>query len=63
MVWHGGSTGGYRCYIGFDPDARVGVIVLSNIQIPFVDDLGPYLLNQNYPLNYPYWKGPPFGGR
>jgi CubicO group peptidase (beta-lactamase class C family) len=63
IVWHGGSTGGYRCYIGFDPKARVGVIILSNIQVPFVDDLGPYLLNQNYELKYPYWTGPPFGGK
>src|SRR5262249_22426412 len=31
IVWHGGATGGYRCYIGFDPQAGAGVIVLSNV--------------------------------
>jgi CubicO group peptidase (beta-lactamase class C family) len=59
IVWHGGATGGYRCYIGFDPKARVGVVVLSNIQMPFVDDIGPHLLNRKYPLS----KGSPFDGK
>ena len=59
IVWHGGATGGYRCYIGFDPNARVGVIVLSNVLMPLVDDIGPHLLNQKYPLA----KGSPFDGK
>ena len=59
IVWHGGATGGYRCYIGFDPKARVGVIVLSNILMPLMDDIGPHLLNQKYPLS----KGSPFDGK
>ena len=59
IVWHGGATGGYRCYIGFDPEARVGVIVLSNVLMPLVDDIGPHLLNPNYPLS----KGSPFDGK
>jgi CubicO group peptidase (beta-lactamase class C family) len=59
IVWHGGATGGYRCYIGFDPGARVGVIVLSNVLMPLVDDIGPHLLNPNYPLS----KGSPFDGK
>ena len=59
IIWHGGATGGYRCYIGFDPQARVGVIVLSNIQMPFVDDIGPHLLNRKYPLS----KESPFDGK
>jgi len=59
IVWHGGATGGYRCYIGFDPKARVGVIVLSNVLTPLVDDIGPHLLNSKYPLS----KGSPFDGK
>jgi len=59
IVWHGGATGGYRCYIGFDQSARVGVIVLSNVLMPLVDDIGPHLLNPNYPLS----KGSPFDGK
>ena len=59
IVWHGGATGGYRCYIGFDPNARVGVIVLSNVLMPLVDDIGPHLLNPQYPLS----KGSPFDGK
>lgn len=59
IVWHGGATGGYRCYIGFDPEARAGVIVLSNVLMPLVDDIGPHLLNPKYPLA----KGSPFDGK
>ena len=59
IVWHGGATGGYRSYIGFDPQAKVGVIVLSNVLMPLVDDIGPHLLNSKYPLS----KGSPFDGK
>ncbi len=30
FVWHNGATGGYSSFVGFDPEAREGVIVLSN---------------------------------
>ena len=30
IVWHNGGTGGYRTFIGFDPQSRIGVVVLSN---------------------------------
>ena len=59
IVWHGGATGGYRCYIGFDPQARVGVIVLSNVLMPLMDDIGPHLLNSKYPIS----KNSPFDGK
>lgn len=60
IIWHGGSTGGYRSWIGFDPHARAGVIVLSNVSMPVLsDDIGPHLLNSKYPL----WKGSPFDGK
>ena len=60
IIWHGGSTGGYRAWIGFDPSARVGVVVLSNVDMPvLLDDIGPHLLNSRYP----FWKGSPFDGK
>ena len=27
IVWHNGGTGGYRTFIGFDPDARAGQVL------------------------------------
>ncbi|MCC6539944.1 MAG: serine hydrolase [Bryobacterales bacterium] len=51
MVWHNGGTGGFVSFAGFDPQARVGVVVLSNTAgSPGVDDLGRHLLNSNLPL-------------
>jgi CubicO group peptidase (beta-lactamase class C family) len=31
VVWHNGGTGGYRTFMGFDPRARIGVVVLTNV--------------------------------
>lgn len=51
IIWHNGGTGGYRTYMGFDPKARVGVVVLSNISTPEgPDDIGRHLLNASYPM-------------
>jgi CubicO group peptidase (beta-lactamase class C family) len=51
IIWHGGLTGGYRTYMGFDPKARVGVVVLSNLASPAIpDDIGRHLLDATYPL-------------
>lgn len=51
IVWHNGGTGGYRSYMGYDPKARTGVVVLTNISTDAgVDDIGRHLLNANYPL-------------
>src|SRR5439155_9675932 len=30
IIWHNGGTGGYPSFMGFDPKARVGVVVVSN---------------------------------
>jgi len=30
LTWHNGGTGGYVSFIGFDRDAKVGVVLLSN---------------------------------
>jgi CubicO group peptidase (beta-lactamase class C family) len=51
IIWHNGGTGGYRSYMGYDPKAHVGVVVLANISTPAgVDDIGRHLLNATYPL-------------
>ena len=34
VVWHNGGTGGYRSFVGFDPKARAGVVVLANFFTP-----------------------------
>jgi D-alanyl-D-alanine-carboxypeptidase/D-alanyl-D-alanine-endopeptidase len=49
IVWHNGQTGGYRSYLGFTPDRRRGVVILSNTAIE-VDDLGFATLNPRVPL-------------
>lgn len=51
IIWHNGGTGGYRTYMGYDPKARTGVVVLTNISTAAgVDDIGRHLLNASYPL-------------
>ena len=51
IIWHNGGTGGYRTYMGYDPKARAGVVVLSNISTAAgPDDIGRHLLNASYPL-------------
>jgi D-alanyl-D-alanine-carboxypeptidase/D-alanyl-D-alanine-endopeptidase len=51
IVWHNGSSPGYRAYIGFDPKSRAGVVVLSNCYSPkLTDDIGRHLLDRSYPL-------------
>ena len=50
-AWHGGSTGGFRAFLGCEPKAGIGVVVLSNAATPIgVDDIGGHLLNQKVPL-------------
>ena len=31
VIWHNGGTGGYNCYLGFQPQAGTAVVVLSNL--------------------------------
>ena len=46
IVWHNGGTAGYRTYIGYDPKARSGVVVLSNAGTAAgPDDIGRHLLD------------------
>ncbi len=51
IYWHNGGSGGYRCFMGFDPKSRVGVVVLSNMSTRAgVDDIGLHLLDSSLPL-------------
>ncbi|MFC6634881.1 serine hydrolase domain-containing protein [Microbulbifer taiwanensis] len=43
LVWHNGATGGFRSFVGFIPERRQGVVVLSNGAVP-VEYLGAQLL-------------------
>jgi serine-type D-Ala-D-Ala carboxypeptidase/endopeptidase len=52
VVWKNGSVGGYRSFIGFDPNAGVGVVALANAQTAVgADDIGLHLLDQNIPVD------------
>jgi serine-type D-Ala-D-Ala carboxypeptidase/endopeptidase len=51
IAWHNGGTGGFHSFVGYDPNARVGVVVLSNAG--GVDDIGLHLLNPKLPLANP----------
>jgi CubicO group peptidase (beta-lactamase class C family) len=31
IIWHNGGTDNYNCYLGFDPDKQLAVVVLSNL--------------------------------
>jgi D-alanyl-D-alanine-carboxypeptidase/D-alanyl-D-alanine-endopeptidase len=54
IIWHNGGTGGYRSFIGYDPKARAGVVVLSNAETATgVDDIGRHLLDKSFPLAPP----------
>ena len=51
IISHNGGTVGAVSFIGFDPKARVGVVVLSNRGAGVgVSDIGFHLLNQKLPL-------------
>lgn len=51
IIWHNGGTGGYRSFIGFDPQTRIGVVALSNTSTATgVDDIGHHLLDASFPL-------------
>jgi CubicO group peptidase (beta-lactamase class C family) len=48
IVHHSGQTSGMHAYLGFDPQRKIGVVVLANAAVP-MDDIGPHLL---YPSRY-----------
>lgn len=50
IVWHNGGTGGFRTFTGFVKEKKVGVVVLSNMNIS-ADDIGFHILDNSYELN------------
>lgn len=38
LVWHNGGTHGFASFLGFDPDRRVGIVVLTNLALPGAGD-------------------------
>jgi CubicO group peptidase (beta-lactamase class C family) len=45
VIWHNGGTGGYRSFMAFEPNARVGIVVLSDDGAPpGVDDIAMHIL-------------------
>jgi D-alanyl-D-alanine-carboxypeptidase/D-alanyl-D-alanine-endopeptidase len=53
VIAHNGGTAGYRTFIGFEPERRIGVVVLSNQndQTSDVDRIGGHLLDPRHPLS------------
>ncbi len=45
IVWKDGGTAGFQTFIGFDPERRIGVVVLANAAIE-VDDIAFSLLER-----------------
>ncbi len=51
LIWHNGGTGGFRTFIGFDPQTKVGMVLLSNVSTPEgVDDIGRHIWDASIPL-------------
>lgn len=48
--WHNGGTGGYHSFMGFDHEAKLGVVVLSNC-VSDIDDIGMHLLVRTSPVD------------
>jgi serine-type D-Ala-D-Ala carboxypeptidase/endopeptidase len=48
IVWHNGGTAGYHTFIGFDPGAKRGAVVLCNTFFD-IDDMGLHLIDARYP--------------
>ena len=45
VIWHNGGTGGFRTWMGFDPKARVGVVVMTNASTATGgDDIGLHVI-------------------
>ncbi len=49
IVWHGGATGGFRCFALFDAARRAGVVMLTNSASERNDDI-PFHLLRGRPL-------------
>jgi len=45
VYWHNGGTGGFRSFCAFEPEKKIGCVVLTNSFMPPVDDIGLHLLD------------------
>ena len=52
IVMHGGGTGGFSTHAAFDPERRVGYVLLTNSS-GFGDDIGMDFLRRGAPLDLP----------
>jgi hypothetical protein len=52
IVWHSGGVNGFRAFVGYAPEERIGVAVLSNASAGpcGIDDIGFHLLDKARPL-------------
>jgi CubicO group peptidase (beta-lactamase class C family) len=51
IIWHNGSTNGFRSFAGYAPRTGVGVVVLSNTETSAgIDDIGRHLIDPGFPL-------------
>jgi CubicO group peptidase (beta-lactamase class C family) len=50
IIWHDGTTGGYRSFLGFTSDGRHGVVILSNSTAAKLNDLGFATLDASAPV-------------
>jgi CubicO group peptidase (beta-lactamase class C family) len=50
ILWANGALPGYRSFLGFNPESRVGVAVLWNADSVGVEDIGFHILNPKAPL-------------
>lgn len=57
VLRHGGATAGYSTMVGFDPDLRVGVVMLTNTG-DFDDDIAADFLRRGRPLDIPEARVP-----
>ncbi|WP_309382225.1 serine hydrolase [Cerasicoccus frondis] len=57
VYWQSGKTGGYACFIGFNPITRTGCVILTNTA-QSLDDVGFYILD---PEQFPLPAPPPSG--
>lgn len=54
VVWHGGRTGGYRAFMGYNPSTKVGVVALANASTQTgADDIALHLLDRRFPMANP----------
>ena len=53
VIAHNGGTAGYRAFVAFEPERRIGVVVLGNQndQTNHVDRIGMHLLDPRHPVS------------